>query len=120
MIIKLKSKDKLTVYRNYINFLAPIMKVSPQELDVLAMLMMKYNELKADVSNPEYINKLLFNSDTRSEIAEKLEMSKPRYDGIISRLRSMGVVKGKTLEKAIIPNLNKDGQLSVQVLIYEE
>lgn len=119
MTININSKDKITQYRDYVNFLHPVFKVSPQERDVLAMLIQRYNDIKTEVSNPAFVNKLLFNTDTRNEIAEKLDMSKIRYDGIIIKFRKMKLIDGKTLNDKIVPII-KDGVIAVNVVINEK
>lgn len=104
------------MYKNYINFLHPIMEVSPQERDVLAKLMQEYNRLAVDVNNHDYINKLIFTADTRKRVAEELDMSVLRYDGIISKFRKTGIVKDRSLPKQIIPTIVK-GVMKVNVVI---
>lgn len=116
MIIKIDSKNELGLYKNYIHFLHPILKVTPQEQDVLAHLMLRYNKIKKDVKRVEYINKLLFTADNRKEISEQMDMSIIRYDGIISKLRSMGLVKDRTLVSKIVPDIKK-GEVEVCVKV---
>lgn len=118
MIIKIKANDELGMYRNYIHFLHPILKVTPQEQDVLANLMLRYNKLKKDVKKIEYVNKLLFSTDNRKDISESMDMSVIRYDGILSKLRSMGLIKDRTLVSKIIPDIKK-GSIEVCVRINE-
>jgi hypothetical protein len=123
MTINIKAKDKVSLYRNYIHFLHPVMKVTPQETDVLAVLMMKYNEIGEEVKNTEFINKLLFNSDTRNTITDLIDISKIRYDQILLKFRGMGIVKGtgsaRVLSDKIIPTV-KDKQITVNVIIHEK
>jgi len=119
MTIDIKSKTELGMYKNYINFLHPIFKVAPQEQDVLGYLMMKYNTIAKDVNSVEYINRLLFNTDTRTEIAKALDISKIRYNGILTKFRSMGLVKGRVLTQKIVPKI-VDGVIEINVRIHEE
>lgn len=119
MTINIKSKNELGLYKNYINFLHPIFKVTPQEQEVLGYLMMKYNRIAEDVNSVEYINRLLFNTDTRSEIAKALDISKIRYNGILTKFRTMGLVKGRVLVEKIIPKVI-NGVITIDVKIHEE
>jgi len=116
MVIKIKAKDELNLYKNYIHFLHPLLKVTPQEQDVLAHLMMMYNKIKKDVKRVEYVNKLLFTTENRSKISELLDMSKIRYDGIIGKLRGMGLVKDRVLNSKIVPVV-KNNSIEVSVVI---
>lgn len=117
MTINLKSKDELGMYKNYIQFLHPIMETSPQERDVLAKLMFEYNKLAKDVKNHDYINKLIFTADTRKRISEELDMSVLRYDGIISKFRKTGIVKDRSIPKQIIPTI-ENGKMNINVSIF--
>ena len=119
MTITLKAKDDLSLYKNYISFLHPIFEITPQETEVLAMLMLLYNEIRKDVKNEKFINKLLFDSDNRNKITKELDISKPRYDTIISRLRTLGIIKNRVLNKLIVPPIKKNS-ISVNVLISKE
>lgn len=116
MNIKLKSKSELSMYKNYVNFLHPVMEVSPQERDVLASLMLEYKNIAKDVNNHEYINKLLFSADTRKKVSENLNMSVLRYDGIITKFRKMKIVQGRSIPKEIIPEI-KNGKIVINVII---
>jgi hypothetical protein len=123
MTIDIKAKDKLSLYKNYIAFLHPVMKVTPQEMEVLAVLMLKYNEIGEEVKNKQFINKLLFNSDTRNDITDLIDISKIRYDQILLKFRGVGIVKGtgsaRVLSDKIIPTV-KDGKITVNVVIHEK
>lgn len=107
------------MYENYIDFLRPIFKITPQEREVLGYLMMRYNTIAKDVNSVEYINRLLFNTDTRTEIAKALDISKIRYNGILTKFRGMGLVKGRVLVGKIIPRV-VDGVMEVKVRIHEK
>jgi hypothetical protein len=119
MTIDIKSKNKTGMYENYIQFLHPIFKVTPQEREVLAHLMMRYNDIATEVNTIEYINLVLFNTDTRNNIAKTLDISPIRYNGILTKFRTMGLVKGKTLVNKIVPRI-KNGIIQVKVNIHEE
>lgn len=118
MVIKIKAKGEIGLYKDYIHFLHPILKVTPQETDVLAHMMMMYNNIKKDVKKVEYVNKLLFTTDNRNKISEDLDMSKIRYDAILTKFRGMGIMKDRTLISKIIPKI-VNGIVEVNVKISE-
>jgi hypothetical protein len=82
-------------FRQYVEILQPMIKCTAKEADILAEFMY-HNYLNQDI--PERArNKILFSTETRKEIRERLNLSIGSFNNNMSSLRKRGILKNDQL-----------------------
>lgn len=103
-----KGKNKFYVIITLLKSLQvkPFQELTDKEIKVYAELLTYYLKYK-DLSEKE-INRLIFNYDTRQEIAETLDIvSIDAIYNIICRLKKKGLIESNSLNKAFTDKLMK-------------
>ena len=89
------------VFRKYVELIRPFLKgLRPREADVFAEILYRHY-LKRDIANQRDRMALVFNSESREEIAEYLELSQPVLRNAVSSLRKKNILR----EGNIIPDV---------------
>lgn len=77
-------------FREYLEIINPLVKLTNREKDVLAELLLlnyKYKHLESDIRS-----KIIFDYDSRMLVASKLNMSEASLNNNISYLRKRGII----------------------------
>lgn len=83
----------------------PLHNIGKTDRSVLAELLYYRYLLSQEVNNEELLNKLLFDYEIKNKICEAVGIPKERLAIVLSTLRKVGIVKGRTLNKHYIPEL---------------
>jgi hypothetical protein len=100
------NSGRFDFYKNYLNFLKPINPISQlrnKQLEVLAALLYKREEISKRVNDLSLIPKLLFSADVRESILEMCHISETNYYGIVAALRKHKIVVDNDLSRKVIP-----------------
>lgn len=92
-------------FYHWVNFTSPFHNLGKTEKKVLAELLYYRYLLKQEVNSQDLLEKLLFDTDTRSEICKRIGIPKQRMHQIVSRLRSDGVLIGTDVNPKFVPDL---------------
>jgi len=104
--IKTDDRRKFHVLMSIFSFAAPFNRLSKREREVLAELYYYYNKLTGIDAKKK--NKLIFDYDTRREIAKHLKVKTDQIYNITALLRRKGViVDGVLVPKYIIKDINE-------------
>jgi hypothetical protein len=91
--------NKKVFFRQYVEILDPLVKLRPKELDVLSELLYYNNEFKSIESKNRW--RLIFDYDTKKEIAQNLKMSVASLGNNLSYLRKRGII----VDNKVVNNL---------------
>jgi len=117
MIIPLQT-NKAKFYRQVLEVLKsfpPINKLRPKELDLLAEFMKQNADNKSLPKNKRRI--ILFSTENRREIQEKLSMSQASFNNNLSVLRKYGLIN-KDNDLISLLDIDDMNNFSVEVKFY--
>jgi len=109
--IKRIRTSKKEIFRYWLEFLKPYHKLRQKEIDALSLMLYYRYELTRQVPDENLVNKLLFATDTRTQIRDDLDgMSQKVFNNLLTSLRKKGVImKGNIINPVLIPNMSEDG-----------
>jgi hypothetical protein len=85
-------------------------KLTDKEIELLAVLLYKRMELSKDITNEKYLNKVLFDADTKKELEKELDVNNLRIQNILSSLRRKNVVIDNRINPKFIPNIEHNAK----------
>jgi DNA-binding MarR family transcriptional regulator len=103
--IKVERKQFFSVW---LQLLQPFLKLRDQELTVLASLLYYRYVIHQQVKSKTMVDELLFNTRTRKQIREELDIKNYSFNNILSALRKKGLIVNNTLNQKIVPILDTD------------
>ena len=92
-------------FHHWILFTAPTHKLGKTQKRVLAEMLYYRYMLSQEVRTEKLLEKLLFETETRQNIADAVGIPKRRFDLILAELRKKKIVVGLTISPKIIPQL---------------
>jgi|AntDeeMinimDraft_6_1070357.scaffolds.fasta_scaffold31783_1 DNA-binding MarR family transcriptional regulator len=95
-------------FRLWITLLQPFLKLSEQELNILAYLLYYRHIILKEVKNKSIVNDLLFNTKTRNKIKEDLNIPGYSFNNKLTSLRKKGLIVDNVLNQKIIPVIEDD------------
>lgn len=99
-----------TFFFRYIEFLKPFHKLSPQQCNVLALLLCYHYKFSKEITNNKVLWKEVFDYDTKQLIIEELGISVAQIENILTQLRKKNVVIDKKISELYIPNIKNDSK----------
>ena len=115
-IIQVKSANRSTFFRMWVEMLAPWHKLAPRERDVFARILEQYFILKTKVDDPELIVEFLWTNASRKDMRESLGVSQPHFQMMLASLRKQEVLLGDKINPRYLPHLTEDPRLGLFVL----
>lgn len=104
--IKCKKEDRYYNIVEILRMIYPLNKLRPRERQVYAALMEYYHKYSS--LGEKERNRLIFDFETRSEIAEKIGVSKDVIYNIMKDLKKKGVIGKSSMKKDyIVSKYNK-------------
>lgn len=88
--------------RVWLEVLRPLHRLTQREMDYAAVLLNKRNEISKKVRDPRMVDVLLFNKDTKEEVAKEAGVSKEYAKTVLKKLRTVGIVEGKKVSEKYI------------------
>lgn len=109
--IKKIHTSKESIFKYWLRFLKPYHKLRDGEIEALSTMLYYRYELSREVNNPELVDRLLFSTETRAKVREKLNnMGQKVFNNLLTSLRSKGVLsKDNKINPVLIPNMTEDG-----------
>lgn len=101
----------------WLSFTTPLHKLTKSERQVLASFLAKRFELSQIIRDENMLDNVLNSIDIRREIREAVGLTTPQFNILISKMRRLGVMDGKKIDKHYIPNIQKDtGQYRLTII----
>lgn len=115
------SGDRLKLWLQFIN---PAFHLSKKELSLLGNLITSFIEISKSQPDEWIANKLLFSTESRKAIKEKMKIKNNYFDVLLNRLKKQKVVlesgeydnRKIRLNKKVIPKADSDGNINLLVL----
>ena len=88
--------------------------LTPQEIDILSLLLYYHYEYKKDITNDKILWKMVFDYDTKILIREELGVKDQGIQNALTALRNKGVIKDNKILSGYIPQLeNKSNNFKI-------
>jgi len=92
-------------FYHWVTVTFPIHKLGKMDKAVLAELLYYRYKFSLQIKSEEFIQKMLFDYDTKLQIAENLKINQGRFAMILTSLRKKGIIKGRVLNSHYTPGL---------------
>jgi hypothetical protein len=102
-LIKTNSKN---FFKHWLILTKPLHKLKSQEINVLALLLYNYFELKKQITNDDLSWKLTFDYDTKLKIRTELNIIEASFNNVIYSLRKKKIITEGKINKSFVPILN--------------
>lgn len=102
-------------YKHYLQVLNGILKLTRTEQSVLAQFMDIKNSLDETNLSEELKNSLLFSSDNRKNVQDKLNMSEHNLNNYIKMLRDKQMIIGESINPKIYIKKHDGSQISFKL-----
>lgn len=89
--------------RAWLEVMRPLHKMTPKEMDYVAILLEKRAIIANEVNDQGMIDKLLFDEETKEIVRKKAKVSSSHAKVILYNLKKKGVIKGKRMNPMYIP-----------------
>ena len=107
-------------FKYWLQFTAPLHKLTEKDMHVLSHLLMKRYELSKVITDDDVIDSYLFSKDVRSQVVEECRETPINFAGTLSRLRKQNVIlPDNKLNKKFIPNLSKGSNKFDIMIIFD-
>ena len=94
-------------FKMWINMLRPFLKLRQQEVDLIAKLLYHRYIISESVADKSMVDFFLFSSENRKKMREELKYESYTFNNNLTILRRKKLVIGKSLNKRIIPSIEK-------------
>lgn len=83
-------------------------KLTGQEIDIVALFLYNRYMISQSISSDIYINRILFDKDTKAQIRNELDIKPQVFLNILSSLRKKRVLTTDSINKGYIPRIDKN------------
>lgn len=105
-------------FNYWVEFLKPFNKLTNKEMIVLAELLKKRHQLTKIISDNSVLASVLFSSEVRSEIREKLNISSAHFNGIMKKFKDNNIIdKTNNINPKLIPRITETSK-GFQFVLY--
>lgn len=112
----------LQFFKYWVEFLRPLHKINPRDVEVMAMLLYKRYQLSKVITDERVLDTTLMSSKMRKEIREELGLNPNYFQVILQHLRSKKAILGDKINPKFVPKLDDtqgDYKLIVQFIFNE-
>lgn len=100
--------ERSEVCRYWLEFTAPIHKLTKTEIQVMTEILKLRDELRVKISDEKIVEDYIFGRDGRLKLMESLDMTNTRLNNLMFSLRSKKAIVDNGINKFFIPNLKDD------------
>lgn len=95
-------------FKFWLEFLRPFHKLTDREIEVVASLLKHRYELSKKIKDPELLEDISMNEDTKRKVREEVNISSTHFQVMMSKLRKNKVIVNGRIEPKFIPKINED------------
>lgn len=96
-------------FRYWAAFLKPLHELTNREMDVFAAFLKMRYQLSKDIINGDTLDRVLFQTETKQQIRESLNMKSKHFQVTMQNLRNRGVVVNDRIPLNLIPTIMEHG-----------
>ena len=100
LVIPCKSEDFI---RTLLEVLRPVHKLTKTEMNVAASIIQKYFHLMDTVKDKRLVYKILFQRETKQEIADNSNITFGHFKMVLHRLREQGIIMENSINPTYLP-----------------
>jgi len=116
-VIRIPTSIEGKFFRYWFEFLRPLHKLTPTQIDVITSFVKHRFELSKCISDEDILDKVLMSEDTKKKIIEECEITNAHFQVIMGILRKKNIIVNNKIEPKFIPNVSlEDG--SFQLLLF--
>lgn len=104
-IATFKTKSS-ALFKYWLQFTQPLHGLTGKHLDTVAFLLYKRYRLSNSISDDKYLNKILFDVETKEQLSEELNIKVSRVHNILSSLRKKKIIIDNKINPKFIPNVS--------------
>lgn len=108
-IASFKSSIK-DIFRYWLVFTSPMHNLTESEVKFMSAILYKRFKLSQEIQNEKYLNKALFDPDSKKELADAIGIPITRLNNILSQLRKKKVIISNTINQRYIPNIEHEAR----------
>lgn len=105
------------LFERWFEFLSPLCKLTPKEIEVAAVLLRVRYELSLSITDDILLDKIVLSDDYKKEMINELNISIAHYNVIWSKFRKVKLIlDNNRINPKLIPNIVKDSD-NIKLLI---
>lgn len=104
-------------FRKWFEFLKPFHQLTEREMDIAAEFVRQRYYLGKVITDPEILDTVLMNEDTRRKIREECNITLPHFQVIMGKLRKSRIIVDGKINQKFIPNID-DSEGNFKLLMF--
>lgn len=105
-IVSVPTDLDLQFFKYWVEFLRPLHKINPRDVEVMAMLLYKRHQLSKVIQDEKVLNTTLMSSKVRKEIRTELNIPSNYFQVMLKHLRDKKAIIGDCINPKFIPKLD--------------
>lgn len=118
-IIRIPTSLKGKFFRYWFEFLKPFHNLTDREIDVITAFVKQRYELGKAIKDPDLLDKITMNEDTRKKVREECNLSSQHFQVIMGKLRKSKVIDNGRINPRFIPNVVEGDDSFTLLLSFE-
>lgn len=118
-VITIPTSLEGSFFRFWLEFLKPIHRLTDREIDVTASFLKQRYELSKVIKDPELLNKVAMNEDTKRKVREDCNISQAHFQVIMTKLKKNKIIENGRLNPKLIPKIEEGDNNSQLLLLFE-
>lgn len=106
--INVRTDRGIEFYTYLLGFMMPLHKMRPVDVTVMANILLRREELMRSGVGREFIDPLLFSTEERKLLCQRIGCSSQALRQSLTRLRKCNAVIGNTVQLKLIPHFRLD------------
>lgn len=102
--VLIKFTERRELIKKYLDILYKFHKLTDKEIEIATEIIMSYSTILKR-HGKEIADKLIFDTENKKTIRNKLQISDPVFQNYLTALRKKKVIVGKTIASSYIPPL---------------
>lgn len=107
-VLAIPTSLKGKFFKHWFTFLLPYHGLTDREMDVAASFLLKRYELSKVISDPNLLETVVMNEDTKRIIREECGIKHQHFQVIMSKLRKAKVIVDNRINPRFIPNVKEE------------
>ncbi len=105
-VVSIPTDLNLQFFKYWVEFLRPLHKINPRDVEVMAMLLYKRHQLSKVIQDENVLDTTLMSGKVRKEIRNELGISSGYFQVILKHLRDKKAIVGDRINPKFVPKLD--------------
>lgn len=117
-VVRIPASLNGNFFKYWFEFLEPIHRLTPREIDVIATFVKNRYELSKVIKDQEILDKVVMNEDTKNKVQQECNISHAHLMVILASLKKHKVIVDGKINPRYLPNIKEDEDGNFQLLLY--